>query len=99
MPIVNVADSPREDAPTYQSLIADAETAGDPFIDSVTPAGHFGVTVKNVGGVQTYWLKGDLADPAARVVARTQWRGMSESGLHYLRPGIMGGTLTSLLAG
>lgn len=83
---VRLADEPAENAPTFAQLIADAEVAGSPWIDDYTPEGHFGVTVKNIGGFGVYWFKGELGDSDARVVGRTQ------NGHHYVGGGILGGT-------
>lgn len=82
---VRVAAEPSPNAPTYAEVIADALVASAPWVDDATPDGHFGVAVKNVGGNSTYWFRGELADPDARVVARTQ------NGQHYIGGGILGG--------
>ena len=88
---INVATEPDENAPTFEQVIQDAERTAEPFIDHVTPEGHFGVTVYNIGGVQTYWFAGDLADPQARVVARTQI--IRNSPVHYLGGSFLGGRM------
>lgn len=81
---------PLPNAMSHSQIIDDAEKTSDPFVDSETPEGHFGVVAKNVGGVQTYWFKGEIGQDDAPVVARTQ---LTQYGaLHYLNPGILGGT-------
>lgn len=87
MPTVPVAPEPGPTAATYREILQTSDKASEPFIDSQTPAGHFGVVVKNVGGTQTYWLKGAFADLDALSVARTQ-----VSVGHYIGGGILGGT-------
>ncbi|MCK0441249.1 hypothetical protein MUG78_17765 [Gordonia alkaliphila] len=84
---VPVADEPDSTAVTYRELLQHSTSASEAFVDVQTPPGHFGVVVKNVGGVQTYWFKGTLGDPAARTVARTQ-HGVG----HYIGGGVLGGT-------
>lgn len=84
--VVQVADEPSVNAVTYADVIADAETAAAPFVDDQTPLGHFGVVVRNVGGIQTYWFRGELGASDAYVVARTQ----NDVG-HYIGGGLMGG--------
>lgn len=88
---INVAPEPYENAATFAEVIADAERSTEPFIDSETPEGHFGVIVSNHGGIQTYWLKGNLADPEARIVARTQV--IRDHSVHYVGGSLFGGTL------
>lgn len=70
---------------TYRELIADAEKHSEPFIDDETPDGHFGVTVKNISGISTYWLKGPKGDLDAVVVGRNQ------DGNNYRGGGVLGG--------
>ena len=70
---------------TYSHLRSSAEKCSEPFIDDETPAGHFGVTVKNISGVSTYWLKGQKGDPNAVVVGRNQ------GGVSYKGGGVLGG--------
>lgn len=89
--IINVATEPDERAATFAQVIADADRATEPFTDSETPEGHFGVIVSNIGGVQTYWLKGDLANPEAQVVARTQV--IRDRSVHYVGGSFLGGVL------
>ncbi|MEN6546309.1 MAG: hypothetical protein ABFE07_09735 [Armatimonadia bacterium] len=84
-PKVRVADEPSANAPTYGEVIKDALRASNPWVDNSTPDGHFGVAVKNIGGHCSYWFRGELGDPDARVVARTQ------NGEHYLGGGLLGG--------
>ena len=92
---VPVAATPSPGAPTYTQIITDADTASTPWIDDTTPPGHFGVTVRNIGGVQTYWFAGDVNNPAdAPVVARTQT--IHGRLFHYVGGRILGGTLTAL---
>lgn len=83
--IVRVADEPAENAPTYAAVVSDALLSSAPWVDDSTPEGHFGVAVKNIGGHCTYYLRGELGDPDALVVARTQ------NGEHYLGGGLLGG--------
>lgn len=82
---VRVAAEPSGNAPTYRDIVHDAIRTSDPWIDDSTPEGHFGVAVKNIGGHCTYWFRGELGDPDAPVVARTQ------NGEHYLGGGFLGG--------
>ncbi|MEV0869341.1 hypothetical protein AB0I24_15540 [Brachybacterium paraconglomeratum] len=91
---VPVADHPSDNAPTYAEVCKDAErvSLAGPFIDDDTPAGHFGIVVSNMGGVQTYWFKGSLGDVNARVVARTQV--IHGRPTHYVGGSFFGGTLT-----
>jgi hypothetical protein len=82
---VRVAAEPSLNAPTYSEVIADALRASGPWVDDSTPDGHFGVVVKNIGGHCTYYFRGELGDPNALVVARTQ------NGEHYLGGSLLGG--------
>lgn len=83
---VPVATQPSVNAPNFRNLVAEAERVGDPFVDSVTPDGHFGVIVKSIGGVQTYWLRGNLTDPETAVVV-----GRTGDGGHFIGGGVLGG--------
>lgn len=89
---VPVATEPSENAMTYAQVIADATRHTEPFIDHETPEGHFGVFVENIGGYQTYWFRGDLADPDARIVARSQV--IVDQVTHYVGGSLLGGTLS-----
>lgn len=94
--IINVADDPSDHAWTYGQITKDAQKVADvgPFIDTQTPEGCFGITVKNIGGNQTYWFRGALGDPAAQVVARTQY--INGRPHHYVGGSAFGGTLTTM---
>ena len=98
MNAVPVAEAPLPGAPTYAEIVGDADIASEPFIDDQTPAGHFGVTVTNLGGVQTYWFNGALGDLTAQVVARTQFDNTRPVGSqfvgHYIKCSYLGGELT-----
>lgn len=91
---IPVAAHPAENAPSYAQVRDDAERASDPFTDDSTPPRHFGVTVTNLGGTQTYWFKGDPGDPLAPVVARSQTVNGHTS--HYVGGGFLGGTLVTM---
>lgn len=91
---VPVAEQPSANAVTYSQARADAREMGTPFVDSSTPKGHFGLTVQNAGGPQTYWFRGDLGDPGALIVARTQI--INGRPTHYVGGSLFGGTLTAL---
>lgn len=71
---VPVATQPSVNAPNFRNLVA------------VTPDGHFGVIVKNIGGVQTYWLRGNLTDPETAVVV-----GRTGDGGHFIGGAVLGG--------
>lgn len=90
LPDQRVAAAPSAPVVTYAQVIADAETASAAFVDDQTPRGHFGVVVRNVGGIQTYWFKGEIGSAHAPVVARTQ-----DGVGHYLGGGLMGGHLSA----
>lgn len=91
---ITVAAEPSDNAATYAQVIADAMRHAEPFIDHETPEGHFGVFVENIGGYQTYWFRGHLADPDARIVARSQVIG--EQVAHYVGGSLLGGTLSPM---
>lgn len=89
---VTVDSNPSTHSITYAEVLKDAEVVGgEPFVDDKTPEGHFGQTVKNIGGTQVYWFKGEKGDPEARVVARTQYVGTRM--LHYIGGRLFGGQL------
>lgn len=90
-----MAERPATHAATYAQVRATAFeiSGGGPFVDSVTPAGYFGLTVQNMGGVQTYWFRGALGDPGAQVVARTQF--IHGSPAHYVGGSLAGCTYTT----
>lgn len=91
---ITVAAEPSDNAATYAQVIADATRHTEPFIDHETPEGHFGVLVENIGGYQTYWFRGDLADPDARIVARSQV--IVDRVTHYVGGSLFGGTLSPM---
>lgn len=89
-----VADEPSSNAATYAEVIRDAEvvSTGGPFVDADTPEGHFGIIVRNLGGVQTYWFRGALGDPDARIAGRVQI--IEGRPTYYVGGSIFGGELT-----
>lgn len=93
---VPAAEQPSENAATYGMVRRDAERVSldGPFIDDDTPTGCFGIVVRNMGGIQTYWFKGTFGDPNARIVARTQL--INGRPTHYVGGSFFGGTLTPL---
>lgn len=99
MSIINVAAEPSENAATFAMVSTDAHRASDfgPFVDHETPDGHFGFVVENVGGVQTYWFRGEVGDPEARIVARTQYIG--DTPAHYIGGSFLGGALSPMHVG
>lgn len=96
---VPVADHPSANAATYAQVRRDAEAVSlaGAFTDDDTPEGHFGIIVRNMGGIQTYWFKGSLGDPNARIVARTQI--INGRPTHYTGGSFFGGTLTFIRRG
>lgn len=93
---VPVAERPSENAATYGMVRRDAEVVSTygAFIDDDTPDGCFGIVVRNVGGIQTYWFRGPFGDPNARIVARTQL--INGRHTHYVGGSFFGGTLSPL---
>ncbi|MCG7309727.1 MULTISPECIES: hypothetical protein [Brachybacterium] len=88
---VPAAQEPGPGAVTYAQVRRDAVTVSldGAFVDERTPAGCFGIVVRNAGGVHTYWLRGAFGDPGARVVART--RVVDGELVHYVGGGLDGG--------
>lgn len=93
---IRVAPEPSDGALTYAEVIADATRVSDlsPFVDDETPEGHFGAVVGNLGGVQTYWFRGEPGEGGARIVARTQF--VRDECLHYVGGSLFGGLLSPM---
>ena len=90
---VPVAELPSPGAATYGQIRASASNVSlaGAFIDDLTPPGHFGIVVRNIGGVQTYHFQGSFGDLNAPVVARTQHAGGRS--FHYIGGSVLGGSL------
>ena len=102
---VPVAEHPSPGAATYGQIRASASNVSlaGAFIDDLTPPGHFGIVLRNIGGVdaeltgvipfrvQTYHFQGSFGDLNAPVVARTQHAGGRS--FHYIGGSVLGGSL------
>lgn len=88
---VPVAARPSPGAATYGQVRADATTVSldGAFAGGPCPPGHFGIVVRNRGGVQAYYFRGGLGDLNAPVVARTRRRHGRVD--HYIGGSIGGG--------
>ncbi|GAA1490951.1 hypothetical protein [Brachybacterium sacelli] len=91
-----VAARPSRGAATYGQVRTDAidVSLDGAFAGDQIPPGHFGIVVRNHGGVQTYYFRGSFGDLNAQIVARTQHA--SGQTRHYIGGSIDGGSLVPM---
>ncbi|WP_159600533.1 hypothetical protein [Agromyces humi] len=87
----------KKSEPLPASTLADIRKSSErpvrTFVDDTTPDGHFGASAKIVGLATVYILKGELDDPAAQIVERTEYH-MVGAPRRYIGRGLKGGQLT-----
>ncbi|MGW8431297.1 hypothetical protein ACWGJ9_09235 [Curtobacterium citreum] len=84
-------------ASTLTEVLKASEADHALYVDDTTPEGHFNVTVKVLGVVTTYTLKGEVGDLDAPIVEREEIhgeRGGRQYFVRYVGNRLKGGTLS-----
>jgi hypothetical protein len=84
-------------ASTLTEVLKASEAEHALYVDDNTPEGHFNVTVKVLGLVTTYTLKGEVGDMDAPIVERQEIQGRPghERFSRYVGNRLKGGTLSA----